>query len=218
MDEASQVDLATGVLALSCARNVVIVGDLEQLPNVLTQSDICTSDAIWQQYNNFEVIQSRVRSVFDMLYKGYAEQRRAYLQKHRQISEYDSENLIYAVIRRVLSEEPFSAIGCAVHVSLAALVKDYAPLTEDERGYARNPLTHIDFLLFGQMDKPPILAIEVDGTAFHRAGSKLETRDEKKNSIMEKCGLSLLRLRTDGSGEEEKIRSALQAALNRQAQ
>ena len=35
VDEASQVALDTGVLALSCARNVVIVGDLQQLPNVL---------------------------------------------------------------------------------------------------------------------------------------------------------------------------------------
>ena len=34
MDEASQVDIATGSLALSCAKNVVIVGDTKQLPNV----------------------------------------------------------------------------------------------------------------------------------------------------------------------------------------
>ena len=61
--------------------------------------------------------------------------------------------------------------------------------------------------------KQPILAVEVDGTAFHKVGSKQAERDEK-NSIMEKCGLLLLRLRTDGSGEEKKIRSALQAALN----
>lgn len=39
------------------------------------------------EYNNFEVIQSQVYSVFDMLYQGYAEQRRAYLQN---ISEYRS--------------------------------------------------------------------------------------------------------------------------------
>lgn len=51
IDEASQVDLATGVLAFSCARNIVIVGDLKQLPNVLTQDDIRTSDAIWQTYS-----------------------------------------------------------------------------------------------------------------------------------------------------------------------
>ena len=161
------------------------------------------------EYNNFEVIQSQVYSVFDMLYHGYAEQRRAYLQKHKRVSEYDSENLMYSVIQEVLSEEAFSSIGCAVHVSLATLVKNYEPLTEGERQYARNPLTHVDFLLFNQMDKQPVLAIEVDGTGFHEAGSKQAERDMKKNSILEKCGVPLLRLRTDGSGEKEKIKNAL---------
>ena len=161
------------------------------------------------EYNNFEVIQSQVYSVFDMLYQGYAEQRRAYLQKHKRISEYDSENLMYSVIQEVLAEEAFSSIGCAEHVSLATLVKDYEPLTAEERKYARNPLTHVDFLLFNQMDKRPVLAIEVDGTAFHKAESKQAERDMKKNSILEKCAVPLLRLRTDGSGEKEKIRNAL---------
>ena len=161
------------------------------------------------EYNNFEVIQSQVYSVFDMLYHGYAEQRRAYLQKHKRVSEYDSENLMYSVIQEVLSEEAFSSIGCAVHVSLATLVKNYEPLTEEERKYARNPLTHVDFLLFNQMDKQPMLAIEVDGTGFHEVGSKQAERDMKKNSILEKCAVPLLRLRTDGSGEKEKIKNAL---------
>lgn len=165
------------------------------------------------EYNNFEVIQSQVYSVFDMLYQGYAEQRKTYLQKHKRISEYDSENLMYAVIQEVLSEEAFSSIGCTIHVSLATLIKNYGSLTEDEQKYARNPLTHIDFLLFRQMDKQPVLAIEVDGTSFHEDGSKQAERDEKKNHIMDNCGVSLLRLRTDGSGEREKIRAALQAIL-----
>ena len=107
---------------------------------------------------------------------------------------------MYSVIQEVLSEEAFLTIGCAVHVSLATLVKDYEPLTEEERKYARNPLTHVDFLLFNQMDKQPVLAIEVDGTDFHEAGSKQAERDIKKNSILEKCAVPLLRLRTDGSG------------------
>lgn len=37
VDEASQVDLTTGVLAMSCAKNMVIVGDLKQLPNVVPE-------------------------------------------------------------------------------------------------------------------------------------------------------------------------------------
>ena len=167
------------------------------------------------EYNNFEVIQSQIYSVFDMLYQGYAEQRWAYFQKHKRVSEYDSENLMYSVIQKVLSEETFSTIGCAIHVSLATLVKDYNPLTEEERKYARNPLTHVDFLLFNQIDKQPVLAIEVDGTGFHKAGSKQAERDAKKNSILKKCAVPLLRLRTDSSGEKEKIRDMLIAALHK---
>ena len=67
----------------------------------------------------------------------------------------------------------------------------------------------MDFLLFNQMDKQPVLAIEVDGTGFHEAGSNQAARDMKKNSILKKCAVPLLRLRTDGSGEKEKIRNAL---------
>lgn len=37
MDEASQVDVVTGALALSCSKNAVIVGDKMQLPNVIEE-------------------------------------------------------------------------------------------------------------------------------------------------------------------------------------
>lgn len=40
MDEASQVSIETGVLALTCARNAVIVGDTKQLPNVISEEDV----------------------------------------------------------------------------------------------------------------------------------------------------------------------------------
>ena len=51
MDEASQVDVATGALALSCARNAVIVGDLKQLPNVITDDLKRRSEAIFASYD-----------------------------------------------------------------------------------------------------------------------------------------------------------------------
>ena len=50
MDEASQVDLTTGALALSCAKNAVIVGDLKQLPNVIPDVIKKQSDAIFNSY------------------------------------------------------------------------------------------------------------------------------------------------------------------------
>ena len=51
VDEASQVDLATGALALSCAKNAVIVGDLKQLPNVINSDTKKSTDEIFEQYD-----------------------------------------------------------------------------------------------------------------------------------------------------------------------
>ncbi|MBO8092402.1 MAG: AAA family ATPase [Prosthecochloris sp.] len=39
VDEASQVDLLSGVLAMGCAKQLVVVGDPMQLPNVLTEHE-----------------------------------------------------------------------------------------------------------------------------------------------------------------------------------
>lgn len=51
MDEASQVDVATGALALSCAKNAVIVGDLKQLPNVVTDEMKRRSNAVFSSFD-----------------------------------------------------------------------------------------------------------------------------------------------------------------------
>lgn len=166
------------------------------------------------KYNNFEVADSAVFSVFDMLYKGYARQRQEYLKKHKRVSAYDSENLLYSVVEIVLKKEEFQQIGCAAHVSLTTIVKDYDLLDDEEAAYAQHPLTHTDFLLFNRMDKAPVAAIEVDGVSYHQAGSIQAARDAKKDSIFRKCGIPLLRLRTDESGEEARIESMLRAALN----
>ena len=50
MDEASQVSIETGALALTCARNAVIVGDTLQLPNVVTDEDKMKLDTIFDEY------------------------------------------------------------------------------------------------------------------------------------------------------------------------
>ena len=50
MDEASQVDIATGALALSAARNAVIVGDLKQLPNIVKDELKLRRDEIFAAY------------------------------------------------------------------------------------------------------------------------------------------------------------------------
>ena len=51
MDEASQVSSYTGILALTCAKNAVIVGDTKQLPNVETEEDRMKLREIAKPYN-----------------------------------------------------------------------------------------------------------------------------------------------------------------------
>lgn len=50
-DESSQIDVLTGLLALSCARNAVIVGDEKQLPNVVTEHNRRVADELFGFYN-----------------------------------------------------------------------------------------------------------------------------------------------------------------------
>ncbi len=166
------------------------------------------------EYNNFQIVDSKVYSVFDLLYKQRYAQRLQYLKKHKRVSEYDSENLAFSVIEKVLKMPEFISLDCVMHSSLATLVKDYSILTEREAGYASNPLTHIDFLLFNRMDKSPVLAIEIDGVSFHKEGSVQASRDALKNSVLEKCQIPLLRIRTNESGERERIIQMLRDVVN----
>ena len=164
-------------------------------------------------YNNLQIIDSKVFSVFDLLYKDYYEQRRQYLKKRKRVSEYDSENLAYTVIEKILQQPEFSKIDCVIHSSLATLVRDYSLLTETEARFASNPLTHTDFLLFNKIDKSPVMVIEVDGTRYHAEGSRQAERDAIKNSVLGKCGIPILRIRTNESGEDARILSSLKDAL-----
>jgi superfamily I DNA and/or RNA helicase len=50
VDEASQVDVATGVLALSCGRRAVIVGDQKQLPNVIDEDSRQQVGEVWNRH------------------------------------------------------------------------------------------------------------------------------------------------------------------------
>lgn len=165
------------------------------------------------EYHSFQIVESKILSVFDLLYKEYSKQRRNYLVKHRRVSEYDSENIAYVVIEKILSLQEFSQIDCAVHSSVATLIRDYSLLSEEETLYASNPLTHLDFLLFSKMNKKPIMAIEIDGTRYHAKGSRQSKRDSLKNSVMEKYGLPLLRIRTNESNIENRIITELRKAL-----
>ena len=70
MDEASQVDIATGALALSCARNVVIVGDTKQLPNVVKDDTKVKAKVIFDSFHiseGYQYTNSFLQSILDVM-------------------------------------------------------------------------------------------------------------------------------------------------------
>lgn len=76
-----------------------------------------------------------------------------------------------------------------------------------------NTYTHLDFLIYNKITKKPLLAIEVDGYEFHKEGIAQAERDKLKNNIMNTCHIKLLRFKTNGSGEKEKIISTIKTLL-----
>ena len=164
------------------------------------------------EYNNFQINDSKLYSIFDLLYKEYGVQRKKYLENKKKISEYDSENLAFSVIEEILQLPEFSNVACAVHVALRTVLSDYSLLTVDEKEYASNPLTHFDFVLYSKMSKFPVLALEIDGTRFHSKESKQAQRDILKNEICKKYNIPLLRIKTNESAVKSKIVAALNNA------
>lgn len=157
------------------------------------------------KYNNFEVADSKINSIFDYLYKQYMLERIAYLQNRKKISEYDSENLMYSLIGEIIADNKYSSLDVLCHFPLNMLIDNPELLNEKEYKYAMNHATHLDFLIYNRISKKFVLAIEVDGYKYHKNGTVQASRDLLKNHIMEMYEMPLLRLKTNGSGEKEKI-------------
>ena len=198
--------------------NVAISRAKKRLRVVVSDNKSNKNTNIWElvrymHHNNFEVQKSSIFSVFDMLYKEHEQKRLKYLRKHKRISEYDSENLMHALIKDVLKRNEFSMLDVVSHIPLNNIIRDVNLLDDDEKRYVMNPMTHIDFMIFDSINKEPTLAVEVDGYAFHKKESRQYNRDKLKNAILDKCGMPLIRFSTTGSREEEKLTETLRHVL-----
>ena len=213
----STVDNEIGEFSDNANRlNVAVSRAIEQLIVVVNgneeKSDTNISDLLgYIQYNNLEVIESEIYSVFDYLFKAYTEKRQTLLMGKKRISEYDSENLMYHLICDILKQGQFCKYGVTTHVPLRMILRTMEKLDNAETSYAMNPWTHVDFLIFNKLGKSPVLIVEVDGVAFHTIDSKQSGRDKMKDSILEKYNLPILRLRTDESSEKERIEEKLRS-------
>jgi len=195
--------------------NVAVSRAVKQLILVVNgngeeQRNTNISDLIrYIQYHNHKIIHSMVYSVFDYLFKAYAEQRKAVLKGRKRVSEYDSENLVNTLIEDVLAQEHFHKYDVAAHIPLRMLLRSTERLSGEELRYAKHHRTHVDFLIFNKLDRTPALAVEVDGVTFHKPGSRQAERDTMKDAILQTYGIQLLRLRTNESGEWKRLEAAL---------
>ena len=194
--------------------NVAVSRAVEQLILVVNgnenEKDSNISDLIkYIEYNNFSIVQSELSSIFDLLYKGYQEERVKIIRNSGKVSEFDSENLMFGLIKQVLADEKFLKYDVLLNYPIRQLIKDFSKLDEQETKYASNPLTHLDFLIYNKLGKVPILGIEVDGFEFHKQGTKQAERDKMKDKILEKYNFPILRFMTNESSEKEKLTNKL---------
>ncbi len=162
---------------------------------------------------NETIIKGNICSVFDLLYKEYNKVFTSFLLSNKNIRGSAAEIIIHKLLSEniLLNNTQFSSIDMVREYKLRDLIRDFQPFSKDEIRFIRNN-SRIDFLLYNKIDKTPVLAIEVDGVAFH--GNELQQeRDSKKNHILEVIGLPLLRLSTDGHHEETRIIESLSAAM-----
>lgn len=200
-------------VAISRAKNKLIV-IVAQDDSFLNGNSIISELIRYIKYNNFQVIESQLYSIFDLLYSKYSNKLTPLLKRARSVSTFKSENIANAMIEEVLSEERFKHLKHILHLPLNVLIKDTSLLTEDETNFVRHPKSHLDFMIFSKLDKRPILAIEVDGYAFHEANPEQLLRDKKKDSILSKYNIPILRFSTIGSGEKDRLADTLNFQLD----
>lgn len=169
----------------------------------------------YMKYNNCEETQSKLHSVFDLLYKSYTAERLAFEASHKKISEHLSENLVYDALTKAIEKLQWDNVAVLCHYPLSRLIADWSSLNEKEKAFAESPLAHVDFLVYNSLTKQPMQVFEVDGWQFHQNNEALQSRDQLKDSLLTKFGLCPQRISTTDTFNVETCKSMLSARADR---
>ena len=170
---------------------------------------------LYIQYNNFDVKESKIHSVFDILYKQYTVERLAYEAQSGKVSEYLSENIIYDTLVKAIDKVQMSNWGVVCHYPLSRLITDFNGLESQEIAFISNTLSHVDFLVYNSITKKPLMAIEVDGWKYHNQSEVQQSRDNLKDNLLSKYGLKPYRISTVDTVNVETIEEMLANNLNK---
>lgn len=163
----------------------------------------------YMQYNNFQVRDSKLHSVFDLLYKQYTAERLAYEAVHPVVSEHLSENIIYEQLVKAIAELGMTNTDVLCHYPLSRLIGDWNLLTDEEQSFAESPFSHVDFLIYNSLTKQPLQTIEVDGWQFHKNSEVQQYRDTLKDQLLAKFGLCPHRISTTDTVNVETIKKII---------
>ena len=157
---------------------------------------------------------SSLVSVFDLLYQRYSERLEVLAGRLRGEMKYRSEDIIWTILQDILAEDRFRELEAIPQMIVQNLLPDLEGLAEEEAAYVKHRCS-LDFVIQRRIARRPVLAIEVNGFAYHENMPDRRAKDALKKSIMEKKHLPLLTLCTTESREETRIRAALKNALER---
>ena len=167
------------------------------------------------QYNNFEIKESKIHSVFDILYKQYTAERLAYEAQDNKVSQYLSENIIYETLIKAIDNIQMTNWNVVCHYPLSRLITDFEGLDTQEIAFISNSLSHVDFLIYNSITKKPIMVIEVDGWKYHNLSEVQQSRDKLKDDILKKYGLKPYRISTVDTINVETIEDILSNNMNK---
>ena len=166
-----------------------------------------------EMYDPSSVIQSDIVSIFDVLYSAYSASLERYSRaKWSNWKRTPAENVADLCLREVLADPKYSTFGYHTEVPLWEALPNTRRLSEEQRAFVFTD-SALDFGVFSRVTGRLVLAIEVDGWEYHGNNKEQQQRDARKDSIMAAYGVPVLRLPTNGSGEERRIREALDELL-----
>ena len=166
-----------------------------------------------EMYDPSSVIQSDIVSIFDVLYSAYSESLERYSRaKWSNWKRTPAENVADLCLREVLADPKYSSFGYYTEVPLRDALPNTRLLNEEQRDFVFTD-SALDFGVYSRVTGRIVLAIEVDGWEYHGNNKEQQQRDARKDSIMAAYGVPVLRLATNESGEERRIREALDKLL-----
>lgn len=190
-------------------RRFILVTNYDMLPKSRHIRDLVG----YIRYHNpgEDVVDSTVISVFDLLYRAYSQRLGPLAARLRKELKYPSEDIIWTVLHDIIAEQRYEHMNVSSQVLLRNLLTDLGGLTPAQQAYVQHRAS-VDFVVYNRVTNQPLLAIEVDGFAFHENSPDQRARDALKDEILDAHQMPLLRLPTTGSREGQRIRQALDNA------